>query len=275
MTSDMTWANTVIHFRSLPENKQIVEDAYLEEDLILNINRFINSEEWIETIKELQNFTSPPLKVLDIGAGNGISSIAFAQSGYEVVALEPDKSETVGSGAIKHLVNHYGLSNISIVEAFGEKLPFEDECFDIVYGRQVVHHAHDLNSFIREAARVLKKGGVLMTVRDHVIKDEADKALFLKRHPLHKFYGGENAFRLKEYQRAIQDANLIIKKTLSPSQSVINYSPWNKERIAAIINHKFGKIFNNYLTVNLLWVVNKYRLESLPGKLYSFIAIKE
>lgn len=271
----MTWEETVIHFRSQPENKQITRDAYLEEDLIQNIERFRKSEEWSETIKELQPLIKKGfIKVLDIGAGNGISSLAFALAGYEVVALEPDKSNTVGSGAIKFLTNHYNLNNVTVVEAFGESLPFEDESFDIVYGRQVMHHAYNLNKFVKEAARVLKKDGVLMTVRDHVIKDEEDKKSFLQRHPLHKYYGGENAFQFNEYKEAIEQSSLIIKKILTPSQSAINFSPWNKEKIANIITNKLGKAFNNSLTVNLLWVVNRYRLESLPGKLYSFIAIK-
>ena len=273
----MTWEETVIHFRAQPKNKQISRDAYLEEDLIQNIERFKNSEEWAETFKEISSFipNKKSIKVLDIGAGNGISSLAFTLSGYEVTALEPDMSNTVGSGAIKFLASYYKLNNITIIEAFGENLPFEDGSFDIVYGRQVMHHAHHLNNFVKEAARVLKKGGILMTVRDHVIKGEKDKERFLKSHPLHKYYGGENAFLFREYEEAILKANLIIKKILSPSQSPINYSPWNKKRVSEFITNKFGKAFCNSITVNLLWKINQYRLETLPGKLYSFIALKE
>ena len=273
----MTWEETVIHFRSQPKSKQISRDAYLEEDLVQNIERFKDSEEWTETIKEISSLIPniKNIKVLDIGAGNGISSIAFTLSGCEVTSLEPDTSNTVGSGAIKFLASHYQLNNITVVEAFGENLPFDDESFDVVYGRQVMHHAYHLNNFVKEAARVLKKGGILMTVRDHVIKDDKDKVRFFERHPLHKYYGGENAFRLNEYEGAILQANLVIKKILSPSQSSINYSPWNKERVAEFIVNKLGKAFNNSLIVNLLWKINQYRLETLPGKLYSFIALKE
>ena len=273
----MTWEETVIHFRSQPQNKQIVRDSYLEEDLVNNIERFRNSEEWNATMKELAPFLSGNkiYKVLDIGAGNGISTLAFALNGFEVTSLEPDTSDTVGSGAIKYLSSHYQIENIDIVEAFGENLPFEDEKFDIVYGRQVMHHAHHLSNFLKEASRVLKKGGILMTVRDHVIKDENDKEKFFKKHPLHKYYGGENAFSFNEYRNAIINAKLSIKKIISPSESAINYSPWNKERVSYLISNKLWKIFNHSLIVDLFWEFNKYRLESLPGKLYSFIAIKE
>lgn len=273
----MTWEDTVIHFRSQPENGQITKDAYLDEDLVQNIERFRSSDEWADTINELSDWIKEKkgVRVLDIGAGNGISSLSFALSGYEVIALEPDTSAVVGSGAIKFLVEHYQLTNLTVVEAFGENLPFESEYFDIVYGRQVMHHAYHLNNFVKETARVLKKGGVFMTVRDHVIKNDRDKQQFLRRHPLHKYYGGENAFLISEYQNAILQASLSIKKILSPSTSVINYSPWNKERVASYIADNFGKFFCNRLLINIFWNLNKYRLNRMPGKLYSFIAIKE
>ena len=272
----MTWEETVIQFRLQPENKQIASDAYLEEDIIKNVERFRKSEEWIETLKELRSYIkeSKKVKILDIGAGNGISSIAFALEGYEIVALEPDKSNTVGSGAIKILAKHFKLKNITVIEAFGENLPFNDESFDVVYGRQVMHHAYNLEGFVQEASRVLKKSGVFMTIRDHVIKNKKDKDRFLLLHPLHKYYGGENAFLFTEYKGAIEKAGLRIMKVLTPSQSPINYSPWNKERMAEVITTKFGSVFSNYLSVNLLWIINKYRLEARPGRIYSFIAEK-
>lgn len=273
----MTWEEAVIFFRTQHENSQMVIDAYLDEDLVQNIERFIKSDEWLETIKELSKLISEKnqISILDIGAGNGIASISFALHEFHVTALEPDNSNTVGSGAIKHLANHYNLKNISVIEAFGESLPFADKSFDIVYGRQVMHHASDLNSFVNEASRVLKKGGVFMSTRDHVIKNEKDKKKFLLRHPIQKLYGGENAFKLEEYEEAIQKAGLEVIKLLSPSQSVINYSPWSKKKISTIICKKFGKYLNFKLLIDLLWKINLKRLELLPGKLYSFIAIKQ
>ena len=48
---------------------------------------------------------------------------------------------------------------MTVVEAFGDKLPFDDGEFDLVLARQVLHHARDLPQLCREMARVLREGG--------------------------------------------------------------------------------------------------------------------
>lgn len=276
MKDKMSWDEAVEWLRSPLGNTQIAADAYLEKDLVKNIERFRQSNEYIHTINLLKlycNESRPTL--LDIGAGNGISSIAFALEGYQVSSLEPYPSNSVGSGAIRWLVEYYKLSNVTVIEAFGENLPFDNETFDIVYGRQVMHHAHDLKKFIAETARVLKQGGTLITIRDHVVKDENDKQRFLKKHPLHHLYGGENAFRIEEYSDAITSAGLKIEKMITPSESPINYEPWSKTRVKEILEKRFGNVVGRItFLAPLAWSLLKIRLDRMPGKLYSFIAIK-
>ena len=50
-----------------------------------------------------------------------------------------------------------------------------------------------------EVARVLKPGGTFIATREHVISKKEDLPVFLANHPLHRFYGGENAFVLQKY----------------------------------------------------------------------------
>ena len=271
----MNWEEAILEVRANPAYRDLVKEAYLGGDLTSNIERFSQSAEFEASCKELEKALGRSLadsKMLDIGAGNGISSVSFARQGVSVTALEPDPSDTIGAGAIRKGADIAGVSNrLEVVEAWGEALPFEDEAFDIVYGRQVMHHAHELDQFVSEAARVLKKGGVFMTTRDHVIKDDKDKEAFLERHPLHKFYGGENAFTLQQYTHAIEASGLHIVRSLDAASTAINYDPWGKAKVRA----KFGILGGLPLVSDFLLSVALYRLNRIPGRLHTFVAVKK
>jgi len=271
----MNWHETIEHIREDTAYRQDVEEAYLSADLIANVEKFRYSAEFKETLKLLSSLNiSKNATLLDVGAGNGISSIAFALEGYKVTALEPDTSDTIGAGAIAQLKEEYGLHQMTIESTYGEDMPFENEIFDIAYARQCMHHAYDLREFTKSIYRVVKPGGVLLTVRDHVVSDDAEKQIFLEKHPLHKFYGGENAFTLEQYKGAIADAGFKFEKIIAPADSVINYSPWNRQRVNAILKQKLGAWAANRVFIGLSWYVLKYRLNRLPGRLYSFAAKK-
>ena len=226
----MTWHETIEYIRKNPEYEQLVRLAYFADDLVLNVESFGQSEEFQETLRMIKKLYPSAKTILEIGAGNGIAAINFALLGYQVTAVEPDDSDTVGAKAIRRLIEHYKLDNIKVLEGYAEEIGFASESFDIVYIRQAMHHAYDLKKFIGESARVVKKNGLLFTVRDHVIFDKKDKELFLQTHPLHKYYGGENAFTSGEYRAAIEEAGLTILQELKHFDSVINYFPLSSEQ---------------------------------------------
>lgn len=286
----MNWEKTIIQARTNPEFAHVIEQSYLAEDLIQNVERFSKSEEFIETLKNIESYVgNKKLKILDLGSGNGISAISFALKGFEVTSIEPDPSDTVGRGAIKKLCDHYQV-NVNVLEGFGENTAMENASFDLVYARQVLHHAADLNAFIKECYRVLKAKGILFTVRDHVIYNEKDKNWFLETHPFHKYYGGENAFTLKEYKNGFTLAGFHIDKTFKFYESVINYSPMSQQEyrnfpekiskaIDEILKKKLGFIGRSKL-IKFLFRLYKslypsyYDEKMVAGRSYSFICIK-
>ena len=283
----MTWEETILHARKIDEFKQLIHDSYLNSDLKLNVERFSESLEFKETIELINNYTTEKnrkdkIKILDIGAGNGISTIAFALSNFSVSAIEPDSSETVGQGAINLLKKEYNLFEIEVYSSFAESLPFENERFDVVYARQAMHHAHNLNQFVAEASRVLKKDGLFVTCRDHVVNDDTQKQEFLKNHSLHKFYNGENAFSMDEYKNAFFNSGLKIEVELGPLDSVINYSPKTKSDIALEFNEIFKRkigvqLPSNRLVDYILFLLFKWKTNNLynnSGRLYTFISRK-
>lgn len=285
----MTWEETIKYIRTQPEYSQLVEQAYFEEDLDLNISRFRSSREYFETLKVFKKYVPKAKRILDIGCGNGITTINFAKDGYSVVAVEPDASKTVGAGAIKILKDQYKLETIDIFQKYAEHLSFTDNSFDIVYIRQAMHHAKNLDEFIKESVRVLKKGGLLLTIRDHVITDEKDKQRFLKEHPLNKFYGGENAYSASEYKSAISKAGATIIKELKYFDSEINYFPTTSKELNIEKNKnikkqksKLRKKLGFLANLPFVWTMYKklYNFKPLnemnvPGRMYSYIAIKK
>lgn len=288
----MTWEQTIKFIRTQPEFSYLVEKTYFEENLLLNVERFKKSEEFVETLKILKQYQPKAKTILDIGSGNGISAVALAIEGYKVVTIEPNPSETVGVGAIKKLKKHYNLSNLEVYEAFAEELQLPNESFDIVYARQCMHHAYDLDKFVAEASRVIKKNGLFVTIRDHVIFNQKDKEWFLENHPLQKFYGGENAFTPAEYKNAMQKAGLKIEKEIKYYDNIINYFPSSKVEIYDMfqiakdeailrLTKKIGGLSKISLLKYLYFKkigLNKYSIydeNKVPGRMYSYLCVKK
>ncbi|WP_236142462.1 class I SAM-dependent methyltransferase [Nostoc sp. CMAA1605] len=275
----LTWEEAVQWLRNQPEQRELVQQCYYDDPLESAAERFSQSEEWAALYQLLK--PKIPGKVLDIGAGRGISSYAFAKRGCSVTALEPDPSDLVGAEAIRNLSKSTGLP-IQVVQDWGEKLPFTDNYFDIVYGRAVLHHAQDLKQLCGEAKRVLKPGGYFIATREHIISCKEDLQQFLDSHPLHRFYGGENAYLLEEYTTAICSVGLQMISSFAPLETVINYAPMTQSQYQNQLKNslaiRFGQPLANYLSAlkPVQYFYGKYVSQKLntSGRLYSFLAVK-
>jgi SAM-dependent methyltransferase len=225
----------------------------------------------------------PAGAALDVGAGRGIASFALAREGFAVSALEPDDSDLVGAAAIRSLASEAGLA-ITVVQDFSESLPFPDASFDVVFARAVLHHTRDLAAACQEFARVLRPGGRVLAIREHVISRPDDKQAFLEAHPLHRLYGGENAFLLSEYVAALEQAGLRLQKVLDPFESPINFAPYTLTGLQAEIAQRADRILpgaggavSRVFAVPFTWRVARRILSAFdhrPGRLYSFLAEK-
>jgi SAM-dependent methyltransferase len=264
-----TWEEAVLWLKAQPDQAELVRDCFFDDPLLDSAQRYYASSEW-EAVRQL---TGPAEgRALDVGAGRGISSYALASDGWQVTAVEPDPSAVIGAGAIEELATASNLP-IHVVEDWGETLPFPDGSFDLVYGRQVLHHARDLPTLCAEMARVLKPGGTFLATREHVIFKDADLAVFLAEHPLHRLYGGENAYRLGEYKRAIENAGIRLTRVLNPWASAVNLHPRTAADIGALIHERLpfipATVFSPSLLRRLGWLLRS------PGTNYSFLGVRE
>ncbi len=96
-------------------------------------------------------------KVLDMGCGSGRFSIALAKLGVaEVTAVDLGKH---GISIGKRMCTKLKINNVNFVVNDVLDLPFENESFDFVWCKGVLHHTGNLSRGIDEFHRVLKKGG--------------------------------------------------------------------------------------------------------------------
>ena len=221
----VSWEGAVSWLMNQPDKKDLVRDCYYDASVAEAAQRYWRSSEW-QAVKAI--LPSSLGKALDLGAGRGIASYALAKDGWDVLAVEPDPSSLVGAGAIEYLAQSETLP-IQVVKEFGEKIKCESATFDLVFARQVLHHAHDLNQLCAEVYRVLKPNGSFIAVRDHVISAQSDLPAFFNIHPLHRLYGGENAFREAQYLSAMKEAGFEVKKVFRSFDSVINYAPYSDD----------------------------------------------
>ena len=83
-----------------------------------------------------------------------------ASRACEHVGTEPDR---IGQGAkiTSIQIARRRLAPAVFASGVGEKLPFPTRCFDFVVMNQVIEHVADQSMVVREAARVVREGGVI------------------------------------------------------------------------------------------------------------------
>lgn len=120
--------------------------------------------------------------VLDIGCGAGVDTLLAAMmAGPTGTAAGIDLTAEMLERAEVNL-KLTGLRNVTFQKASGEKLPFEDNSFDVVISNGVINLIPDKAATLKEAMRVLKPGGRLM-IADQILtgslpadlKDRIDK----------------------------------------------------------------------------------------------------
>lgn len=262
-----SWEEAVVWLRGQPDQVDLVRACFYDDPLRVAAERYYASTEW-QAIRAL--IAGKRGSALDLGAGRGISSYALARDGWRVSALEPDPSNVVGAGAIRALAQNAKL-DIQVEQNWGESLPYPDATFDLVHGRQVLHHARDLKQLCCEAARVLKSGGIFIATREHVISKKEDLPEFLAAHPLHHLYGGEHAYLLDEYLEAIRSSGLVLTKVLNPYQSNINLYP---ETVSSLKQSLAGRLHCPAILIPAFLLTRLGAKSNAPGRLYSFVARK-
>lgn len=146
-------------------------------------------------------------KALDIATGGGHVANKLAGLFGEVVAFDLTPQMLLYA---EEFIKSNGHENVSFVQGEAEKLPFLDEAFNLVTCRIAPHHFTDVQSFVNESARVLKKDGAFIVVDNVAPESDAYDTFYneveKKRDPSHK-----RAYKKTEWFKMLEGAGFTIE----------------------------------------------------------------
>ncbi|MFC1569147.1 class I SAM-dependent methyltransferase [bacterium] len=184
--------------------------------------------------------------VLDIGCGLGFPLIEIAQrlgDSSRVYGIDPWEQALE---RIRLKCQVYHIQNVETIQGFGEKLPFEDDTFDLIVSNNGITNVQDLPLTLQECGRVSKPNAQLaltynleetmiefysvlrQVLHDHQLSESISKMeahIYEKRKPL------------DEMQSMIQEAGFLIKHISSESFQ-LRYLDGT-----AMLNHYFIKFW--------------------------------
>ena len=126
-----------------------------------------------QLLRPMAAVSGRPLKVLDLGAGNGWLSYRIALEGHRATALDIRDDDVDGLGA-SHPFLQRANGKMGIAVAGFEDIPAPDTSFDIAVFNASLHYAVDLASVLAEAARVVRPGGRLAILDSPFYRRETD-----------------------------------------------------------------------------------------------------
>ena len=104
---------------------------------------------------------TPKIKIVDLGAGEGLISQLLARHAEKVVCID-NSPKMVEFGS--ELAKKNGFANLDYKLGDIEAVPLTDDTFDCAVLSQALHHAHHPQTAIEEAYRILKPGGQLIII---------------------------------------------------------------------------------------------------------------
>ncbi len=108
------------------------------------------------------------VRVLEIGCGTGYAMLNLGLAGVLDEAWGCDISRGMLE-VCRDNAEKLGI-RVHLEQADAERLPYEDESFDLVIGHAVLHHLPDLDASLREIRRVLRPGGRCVVAGEPSVK---------------------------------------------------------------------------------------------------------
>lgn len=138
-------------------------------------HRYEEYAPWMPEVMGFNRFKGA--RLLEIGCGMGTDLLQFARGGARVTGAD------LTPRSVQISRERFQLYDIeaSFVITDGERLPFADKSFDVVYSNGVLHHTPGTDVAVAEAHRVLRPGGTAKVMLYHRNSLAYWGELFLRR----------------------------------------------------------------------------------------------
>lgn len=156
---------------------------------------------------------APGLQILEVGSGPGQAVIQLAHSGAKRVVgvdLSPGMLEQAEYLRLSNGTEEQaGQADFRLAPA--QRLPFQDERFDVVICRLLLHHLREPEQALREFWRVLRPGGHLLLAdvlgADDPVKRATHNVIEGARNPTHV-----GIHPAETYRSMLVDAGFVLEK---------------------------------------------------------------
>jgi len=166
-----------------------------------------------QRVRHLLKFTNlpPGLRVLDVGTGNGRLALLLAEEGArEVVGLDISPAMLEIAEYLRLSSHSPAAQRVSFRLAPAQRMPFQNEAFDAIFCRLVLHHSQKPELLLREIARLLKPGGTFILAdllsADDPVKRATQNTIEARRNPSHVA-----ARSAEQYRKLVTGAGLTIE----------------------------------------------------------------
>ncbi|MBI2686121.1 MAG: metalloregulator ArsR/SmtB family transcription factor [Acidobacteria bacterium] len=112
----------------------------------------------------------PPMRIADIGSGEGTLSLLLAQRAEQVIGIDnAEKMVEYAAG----IARRSGVKNVEFRLGDLEELPLPDASIDLALFSQSLHHAIHPQKAVNEAQRILRPGGriVILDLQRHAFEE--------------------------------------------------------------------------------------------------------
>jgi ubiquinone/menaquinone biosynthesis C-methylase UbiE len=174
----------------------------------------------LKKLVEITN-TSGTEELLDIATGGGHTANAFAPFVKQVTAFDLTKEMLE---AAEQFIKENGHQNVKFVQGDAENIPFPEQSFDIVTCRIAAHHFPNIQAFIKEASRVLRKNGQFL-VDDNVVPESNVLDHFYNQVEKMRDYSHFRAWKKSEWIQMLEKSGFVIQEW-HRFEKTTSFGPW-------------------------------------------------